>query len=255
MNLVKHISVFVLSLLIAGLLLGFAVDRSSEASCLGFDVQVNGDAILRFVTQESIMRFIQDHGHSVSGVTLGEIDTYGMEQDLLTIPYIEQATVYKTIDQKVQVNVKQRRPVLRLFMNDGQSCYVDDRAKFLQTSDDFSYKCLPVTGAKNISSQFIMNGDVIVDQQLTNLWKMAGFIQGDEFWNSQIIQVDITEERGVVLIPRVGNHQIIFGDISDYSSKLAKLKTFYEDGIGQTNWNIYQSLDLRYEKQVVGVKR
>lgn len=255
MNLVKHISVFGVSLLLAGLLLGFAVDRSSDAPCLGFDVDVKGDATLRFVTQESITRFIQDHGHRTEGTVLSEIDTYGIETDLLTIPFIESASVYKTIDQHVYVEVVQRKPVLRLFTEDGLSQYVDDKGRFLQVSEDFSYKCLPVTGMTAIPEDVLMNGSVNESKELENLWKMASFIQEDEFWNSQIIQVDITADKGAVLIPRVGNHQIIFGELGDYQSKLLKLKRFYDEGIGQTNWNLYQSLDLRFEKQVVGVKR
>jgi cell division protein FtsQ len=251
----KHILVFSLSLVVAGLLLGFAVDRSAQSQCEGFDIEVAGDPTIRFVTQEGLNSFIHEHGHGIEGQFMKDIDTYGIEADLLTIPFVEEAEVYKTIDRKVKVMVRQRVPVLRLFFTDGQSCYVDDKGAFLQLSSDFSHKCLPVTGLSPLSNETLDSGSVFSDEQVSSLWRMAQYIERDEFWSAQIIQVDIDKKKGAVLIPRVGNHQIIMGAAADYQNKLGKLKEFYDKGINQTNWNIYQSLDLRYEGQVVGVKR
>jgi cell division protein FtsQ len=238
-----------------GLLLGFAVDRSGETKCEGYEIQVLGDPTVRFVTQESLIAFIRDHGHTLSGQVMNDIDTYGIEEDISAIPFVEDAIVYKTIDRKVMVAVEQRVPVLRLFFKDGTSCYLDEKARYLQLSNSFSHKCLPITGVEPIADAQWMTSDAEPSQELSALWKMARYIQIDDFWNAQIMQVDVDPDKGVVLIPRVGNHQIIMGSAEDFQSKLEKLKEFYDKGISQTNWNIYQSLDLRYQGQVVGVKR
>lgn len=255
MNSIKHISVFAICLIMGGLLLGFAVDRSGEARCEGYEIQVLGDPTVRFVTQESLIAFVHDHGHTLSGQVMNDIDTYGIEEDISTIPFVEEAIVYKTIDRKVMIAVEQRVPAVRLFFTDGSSCYLDENAKYLQLSESFSHKCLPITGVPPIQSNDPLVSEREVTTEIKNLWKMARYIQTDEFWDAQIMQVDMDAENGAVLIPRVGNHQIIMGETDDFLSKLNKLKEFYDKGISQTNWNIYQSLDLRYQGQVVGVKR
>ncbi|NNC82825.1 MAG: hypothetical protein HKN79_04545 [Flavobacteriales bacterium] len=253
MRSLKHIIVFCTCTLLAGLLLGFAVDRSADARCEGYEVHLLGDPALRFVTPESLSAFVHEHGHTIEGRYMREIDTYGIESDLLTIPFIENATVYKTIDRKVEIAVSQRVPVMRLFYTDGTSCYVDDTGRMMELCETFSYKCMPVTGLDRSSGTDAENDQL--DKHLKHLWSLALYVRQNDFWNAQILQVDIDPEKGAVLIPRVGNHQIILGEVQDYMAKLDKLKEFYDQGIDQTNWNIYRSLDLRYEGQVIGVKR
>lgn len=255
MKVIKYISVFAISLLVCGFLLGFAMNRSSEARCEGVDITVLGDPTVRFVTQQSLTEFIHLHGHTFNGERMKDIDTYGIEVDINSIPFVDRVVVYKTIDRRVSIAVEQRIPVLRIFFEDGSSNYVDSEARIMELSDSYSYKCLPVTGLKPLEPNTSVIEKSNSDLELYTLWQMANFIASDEFWNAQIIQVDIDEKKGAVLIPRVGNHEIILGSTKDYNVKLRKLKEFYDKGIKQTNWNIYHSLDLRYEGQVVAVKR
>lgn len=255
MNRLKHILILSVSVLIAGLLLGFAVDRSSEAVCSDFDVQLIGDPDVHFVSQQGLVQFIYDHGHRVIGDVMSAIDTHTMEQDLLNIPYIESVEVYKTIDHGIMVEVKQRMPVMRLFFDNGSSVYLDDKGRYMQPSENYSHKCLPITGLEAPSMDVINSGALIKGSAIHQLWNMARFIGQDEFWSAQVMQVDMHPAKGAILIPRVGNHEIIMGSTKDFLTKLDMLQAFYGKGIEQTNWNIYKSLDLRFEGQVVGIKR
>jgi len=255
MHKVKHISILIACVLIAGLLLGFAVDRSNDSVCSEFSVVLLGDPDVHFVSQQGMVQFIHNHGHSVLGDEMNEIDTHTMEKDLLTIPYIETVEVYKTINHGVRVELTQRAPVMRIFFDNGSSMYVDDKGRYLQLSEDYSHKCLPITGLKAFASDVIPAEPITEGSALHHLWNLARFVGQDEFWSAQIMQVDIDPDRGAVLIPRVGNHEIIMGSPEDFLAKLDMLQAFYDRGIEQTNWNIYKSLDLRFEGQVVGIKR
>lgn len=250
----KFISVFSLCLILSGVLLGFSIDRSRDGLCTELAVHVGGDGELHFVSQESIREYLNDHGHIVVGDSMPNIDTKTMEADLEQLPYLNHVEVYKTIDRVVHVEVNQRKPVMRVVFQDGVARYVDESGEFIPLSKDFSFKCLPVTGVDSLAG-LIAAKDIHAFPKLKPVWNMSRFIQGDEFWSAQIIQVDLDKEYGLVLIPRVGNHQIIMGDAENFHAKLGDLKTFYDKGIEQTNWNIYRSLDLRYEGQVVGIKR
>lgn len=255
MHKVKQISILAACVLIAGFLLGFAVDRSNDALCSEFEVVLLGDPDVHFVSQQGLVQFTLDHGHQVQGKVMREIDTSVMEKDILTIPFIEKVEVYKTIDHRVLIEVKQRTPVMRLFFDNGTSVYLDDQGNYLQPSEVYSHKCLPITGVKSPAIDVLSSGQVTAGSSLHHLWNMARFVGQDDFWSAQIMQVDIDSERGAVLVPRVGNHEIIMGSADDFLKKLNKLKIFYEKGIEQTNWNIYKSLDLRFEGQVVGIQR
>lgn len=255
MHKVKYISVFIGSLLLAAVLLGFAVDRHSDAICTELDVVLLGDPDVHFVTEPGLKQYIFDHGHRVIGDSMPAIDIHTMEADLMQIPYIADVQVYKTIDHTLRVEVEQRRPLMRIFCEDGQSLYVDDAGRCMQTAENYSYKCLPISGVKTSAAELMAQGALTKGTGLHDLWRMAGYVGQHEFWSAQIMQIDLDEQRGAVMIPRVGNHEIILGSASDFIPKLDKLKAFYDKGVEQTNWNIYQALDLRYEGQVVGIKR
>ena len=59
----------------------------------------------------------------------------------------------------------------------------------------------------------------------------------------------------IELIPRVGNHTIVFGDANQIESKFEKLIVFYNKGLSNTGWNEYSVINLKYEGQVVCTKR
>ncbi|MDR1090381.1 MAG: hypothetical protein LBL79_04825 [Prevotella sp.] len=59
----------------------------------------------------------------------------------------------------------------------------------------------------------------------------------------------------ITLIPRVGDHRIILGDLDGYKERLNKLMTFYRNGLNETGWNKYSVINLKFDKRVVCIKR
>ena len=65
----------------------------------------------------------------------------------------------------------------------------------------------------------------------------------------------IKENKEIELIPRVGNHNILLGNINGYEEKFKKLKLFYSEGVKQTGWNNYKEINLKFKDQIVCVKK
>ena len=94
-------------------------------------------------------------------------------------------------------------------------------------------------------------------QKKVNLNELFDFIvslQDDDFWSNQITQIHVYPNLDVELIPRVGSHIIYLGSVNNAQQKLAKLFTFYKEGLPRVGWNRYTRIDLRYRDQVVCVK-
>ncbi|MEP7169164.1 MAG: cell division protein FtsQ, partial [Bacteroidota bacterium] len=79
-------------------------------------------------------------------------------------------------------------------------------------------------------------------------------IANDAFWNAQVEQIYVTEQSEIELIPRVGNHRIILGDASQLDEKFNKLMIFYKQGLNNTGWNNYNTINLKFTNQVVCTK-
>ncbi|MCF8296880.1 MAG: hypothetical protein K9J13_04975, partial [Saprospiraceae bacterium] len=97
-------------------------------------------------------------------------------------------------------------------------------------------------------------GDTIKNNSTINkIFILAKAITKDEFFKAQIEQIYINKNE-IELIPKVGDHVIIFGSISDMDEKLDKLKLFYIKGLKKTGWNNYKTINLKYRNQIVCTK-
>jgi cell division protein FtsQ len=76
----------------------------------------------------------------------------------------------------------------------------------------------------------------------------------NEFWSAQIEQIHI-DQYNMELMPKLGKHQILFGSGTRIEQKFNRLLLFYKHVLNKAGWNYYSVLDLRYDKQLVGVRR
>ena len=102
---------------------------------------------------------------------------------------------------------------------------------------------------------FKFSGYVEKELAVTDLYKFALFLQGNEFWNDQIEQIYVYPDNEVELIPRVGSHRIMLGPLEGFEEKLANLRLFYEQAIPKMGWEKYSMINLKYKNQIVCTKR
>ena len=109
--------------------------------------------------------------------------------------------------------------------------------------------------SKNFTERvLIANGNIVDSSDVSVISKVANYINDDEFLKAQIIQLHMNEDKEIELVPRVGNHTILLGEISEMEDKFNKLKLFYTKGVKQTGWNQYRLINLKYKNQLVCVK-
>lgn len=91
--------------------------------------------------------------------------------------------------------------------------------------------------------------------------KLITFVQQigqDDFWNSEIVQiVASTAPSGsleIEIVPRSGSYTVLLGRLEHLDEKLAKLRSFYRNGLANIGWESYRIIDLKYEGQVVCTK-
>ena len=91
----------------------------------------------------------------------------------------------------------------------------------------------------------------------------------NNFWKNQIVQINVTAEKGIELVPRVGNHIIYIGELPKYDKrqngasvikdftekKLLRLEKFYKYGLSQAGWNKYSYINLEFDNQIICKRR
>ena len=220
-------------------------------------MQIEDENHLGFINEGEVLNLLNKKFNTPISQKIGEINTYEIEKALNEHKAVEDAQVYISIDGKLQVSVKQRNPVIRVF-SDKFSFYIDDKGKMMPTSRKYTARVPIASGYIKFTKdqiQKIENSESEVPKLYNDILKLSLFIQKDPLWKVQIEQLYVNKDSEFELIPRVGNHTIVLGEINDLKSKFEKLKLFYSMGLSKTGWNEYKTINLKFKNQVVCTKR
>lgn len=180
----------------------------------------------------------------VSQINLKQIETA-----LQNLPVIEEVEVFLDANNSVQVQVKQREPLFRVVDITGQQYYIDDKGNKIPNSRNYSARVPVVTGnIPNITGNSIWRKENAIFQ---SVFAMTKIINDDIFTKSLIEQINIDELMQFSLVPKVGQEKIVLGKLNNTKEKLNKLKFFYQEGLRYEGWNIYETIDLKNDNQVV----
>src|SRR5574344_621145 len=184
------------------------------------------------------------------------INTRDIEEMLKKSAFVKTAQCYKTQDGQVFIILTQRMPIVRIKSINGDDYYVDDHDQVMPNTKYTS--------------------DLIIATGFINKWYAQRYISilsktlmENDLWKNQIEQINVLYDRGIELIPRVGNHIIFIGklprsnfqeqreqDVSEYvSKKMDRLEKFYKYGLSQSGWNKYSYISLEFDNQIICKKQ
>lgn len=183
-----------------------------------------------------------------------------IEKKIINNSAIKDAQVYKSIDGKLNIQVKQRRPIARIFSKN-EGYYMDEFGGLMPLSDKYTSRTVVFSGNifEPYSIRYQLNYQHLEDSLATktlldDIYRLAHYIEQSEFWTSQIEQVHVNKDLEFELIPKVGNHKIVLGGVDNLSIKFNKLMIFYKKGLPKTGWNEYSEINLKFKNQIVCTK-
>lgn len=242
--------------------LGFVGQTQSNRACTDIRIEIDRTNGNYFVEEEDIYAMVYHEMDTLVGRPISDIRTERLEQKINNHPSVFNTEVYKTINGHLVIQVKQRTPIVRLFSFDGDSYYLDSTGRVMPPSKKYTSRVFVATGY--IYDSFLnvneLNARRVSDSLksrtlLDDIFTFAEYIRKDPLWKAQIEQLYVNKDFEIELIPRVGNHRIVFGDAIDLEEKFNRLKVFYKKGLNKTGWNEYSVINLKYANQVVCKKR
>lgn len=230
--------------------------RSKELKVVGIekiDVTIS-DTSLHFITDSIIIQQIAKEGIKVKESKLSHINVYDLENALDNIPSLKKAEVHYTINGNLNISCIQRQPIVR-FMGDSYGFYIDNERIIFPLDSNFTAD-VPIVSGKIKEMPFInytghINKANIDSKWYNSIFTLAFYINQKEEWNSLIEQIFVDDYERLILTPRVGQHEIIFGPPESIETKFQKLHTFYTHILPNKGWNRYNYVDLSFENQIV----
>ena len=220
------------------MVMGFTSSEQQNRICESIVIYIDESDECYFVEREEVLAMFKREGIEIIGKPVSAIDFQLLESVLYSHPYVKEAQVYSTISGDIQMDITQRKPVMRVLSKALGNFYLDKNARRLPLSNNYSAMVIVVTGH-------------VESDMLEDLFLLATFVNKNQFWKSQIQQIYVAWPREIQLIPRVGRHKILLGDVSNLEAKFDKLLSLYKHGLNNVGWDKYKSIDLRFKDQVV----
>lgn len=233
-------------------LLVAAIRNRKDKTCAGYEISMAGNGGQWFMNKKEVVDILTGNGAvSLKGRSLKRFDLRSMEERLQRNVWIRDAELFFDNNEVLQVKIEEREPIARIFTATGNSFYIDSSCERLPLSDKVSAR-LPVFTGFPTDKPRVGKADSLL---LQHIKQVSLFIQHDPFWMAQIAQTDILPDRRFEMIPMVGNHVIEFGDGTDYDKKFGRLLQFYRLVLSKTGMDVYERVNVQYDRQVIGVKK
>ncbi len=252
----KKIFIVTLDLVLASyLVLAFSAFNKPDKSnyvCTKTSINIEDETNDGFITTKEIKRRLEAQRIYPLNRKMADINAREIEDMLKASPFVKSAECYKTQDGQVEINLTQLLPVARVKSINGNDYYLDDKDCIMPNTHYTS--------------------DLIIATGYINKWYACNYIAplskaiiANDLWRNQIEQINVLKDKGIELIPRVGNHIIYIGQLpeSKYKSlrttlinefiqkKMTRLEKFYRYGLSQAGWNKYSYINLEFDNQII----
>lgn len=229
-----------------------AIRIKREKVCKGYEIEISGaEEGKEFLDRKSVEALLTNKGsETVTGKTTRTFELQKLEARIERHKWIKDAELFFDNSQVLQVKIKERTPIARLITVNGNSFYIDSSCHRLPLSGKVSVKVPVFTGFPSDKS-VLKPADKILLREVKNVGE---YILNHSFWMAQISQVDITGKRTFEMIPTIGNHIIEFGKGNDCDRKFKQLFIFYRQVLSKTGMEKYASINVQFERQIIGVR-
>lgn len=227
------------------------INKQQHLTCNNLQIFIDNKIEVGFVDEQDVKQILLEHGFdTLIGKQLSSIDFHRLEQLLDNNVYIFKSRVFANSHGGIEINIQQRKPILRIINNEGVSYYIDENNSKMPPALKFTARVPVATG-------FIFNNGTDGDENdtlmINRLFRLAQFLQKNKFFESLTEQIIVDDNREIEIIPSLGNFTILLGDATNLQEKFNKLDAFYHYGIG--NGKNYKQIDLRFLNQIYAQQR
>ena len=217
--------------------------KRHDATCRGVVVNVeNPNDSLRFITDGFIQKELLRLGYNVKGKPLRTIDCERIERAFDSQFYVEHVQCYTCSDNRLRIDLQPVQPVLRVF-DGNESYYINRAGKRVPASDGF-FLDVPV-----------VDGHFTKAYPATRLLPLVDYLGENPDVDNLVSAISVANPRNVYIVPKTTGLVVNLGDLDDLDKKFAKLKRFYREVLPVKGWDYYDTITLKWPRQIVATKR
>lgn len=240
-----------------GVVMVLASARKQQGArvCNGITIHIDQRSNDTLITNHQLLGLLKQKCGKLEGQQVGSLDFRKINEVLGGLSPVISTGAYTDINGSLNIYIRQRTPILRIFTKDSRDYYLDeDGVLFWSEMPNTAYTLIasgnihlpPLEKRNIIKIDTLRNAELIRD-----VFAMVMSIRGNDFLNSLIDQIYITGSGEVELIPKVGRQVILFGGFNAMEEKFENLEHFYRQGIRDAGWRQYKTINLKFKDQIV----
>ncbi len=234
-NLIK--GVLLLGLVV--FLYAFSSFKNNSRPVTKVDVQFTGKENV-YITTEMVNKLLIQNQEQLYNVPKDNLDLKGMEFLLESDDMIKSAQVYLTVNGEVRAKIEQKRPIARVYSK--TTFYIDEDGLWMPLSPQHTARVPLVTGD-------------VEKEDLKAVYTMALKIYTDTFLKTYVTEIHQDEQKEISLKMRLLNFEVLVGSLKNLDEKMKNLKAFYQKAKKDKVLDVYKSVNLQFESQVVCTKK
>ena len=233
---------YIKGILLLGLvvfLYAFSSHKNNSRSVTKIAVQFTGNENV-YITTEMVNKLLIQNQKQLYNLPKVNLDLKEMEFLLESNDMIKSAQVYLTVNGEVRTKIEQKQPIARVYSD--TTFYIDEDGLWMPLSPQHSARVPLVTG-------------VVEKENLEAVYKMALKIYEDPFLKTYITEIHQNESKEISLKMRLSEFEILVGPLENLDKKIKNLKAFYQKAKKDKALDIYKTVNLQFDNQVVCTKK
>lgn len=238
----------------------YALQQNANNICGELNVELINKNNYPLLTSETELRTeLLQNQKPIEGQKLNNLQLKQIEKNIGQITYLQKSNAFFQINGNMIIIASPRKGIVRVYNKSEQHFYLGTDTVVMPLSAKHSLRILFANGALPKLKDSFFNQSGNDHDNLPDIYKkiyiLAAKIQDDKFLDALIDQIYVEPNQEFELIPKAGISYIEFGNAEDMDNKLKRLKIFYIKGHEKIDWDMYKSINLKYENQVVCTKK
>lgn len=253
---VKHILYLVFTIVLLGCIVAaYIAGRQSRVTimCKDIHIEVLDSTTNSFVKASDVRTFLDRSYGKIIGLPLDSIDLVEIEKIVDSRSAVLKSQAYVTKDSTLNINVIQRRPVVRFQKKDG-GFYADAEGYIFPLQSSYASHVQIIDGDIPLAANSGYKGDIEDPKEkewFTRIMAVVNYMENSRTWKGKIVQIHVDSKGELTLIPREGNERILFGQPYSLADKFSKMEKYYTTILPEKGADRYRTVDVRFADQIV----
>ena len=233
---------YIKGILLLGLvvfLYAFSSHKNNSRSVTKIAVQFTGNENV-YITTEMVNKLLIQNQEQLFNLPKDNLDLKEMEFLLESNEMIKSAQVYLTVNGEVRTKIEQKQPIARVYSD--TTFYIDEDGLWMPLSPQHSARVPLVTG-------------VVEKEDFEAVYTMALKVYKDPFLKTYITEIHQNENKEISLKMRLSEFEILVGYLENLDKKIKNLKAFYQKAKKDKVLDVYKTVNLQFDNQVVCTKK